>query len=72
MPIPYTAADVQDILTGFAEEFAVDIKAKHTPEGDYLIDFTDLVSTLVLGERSWYADIADYVNTVNNGLTLGE
>lgn len=65
----YTAADVQNILTAFAEEFVVDIKATHTPNGDYFIENTDLVTALVLGEPSWYALIADYTNATN---ALGE
>ena len=58
----YTGADVQNILTAFAEEFSVDIKAQHTFSGDYLIEFNDLNTALVLGEPSWYQAIADYAN----------
>lgn len=57
----YNAADVQNILTAFAEEFAVDVKAQHD-NGDYLIGYHDLVTALVLGEPEWFQQIADYTN----------
>lgn len=58
----YTAQDVQNILTALAEEFLVDIKAEHTEDNSYLLEFTDLSTALVLGEPAWYAAIAHYAN----------
>lgn len=59
----YTAADVQNILTAFAEEFLVDVPARHE-KGDYLIEFTELSTELILGEPSWYLSIAEYANNI--------
>lgn len=62
----YTAEDVKNILTTFAEEFLVDIPARHE-NGDYLIDAAVLERELVLGEPMWYEAIA---GTVNENISL--
>jgi len=61
--ISYTAQDVQNILTTFADEFLVDVKAEHTG-GRYLIEDATLTTALTLGEPEWYAAIADYTNGI--------
>jgi len=60
--LKYTAADVQNILTSFAEEFSVDIPATHDGKGGYFIEYNTLTTELVLGEPDWYAAIAQHTN----------
>lgn len=57
----YNAADVAVILSVFAENFLVDVPARHT-DGDYLIEHDTLVRALTLGEDDWYAQIAAEAN----------
>lgn len=71
MARPYTALDVQNILTAFAEEFSVDVPARHV-DGEYLIEYNNLTTHLVLGEDEWYAAIADYANADAAVFALGE
>lgn len=58
----YNAEDVRVILTTFAEEFLVDVPARHTPDGDYLIEHDELVRALSLAEPEWYETVADEAN----------
>ena len=58
----YNAEDVRSILTTFAEEFLVDVEARHTPNGEYLIEHDTLVRALTLAEPEWYETIADVTN----------
>lgn len=58
----YNAADVQSILSTFAEEFLVDVAAEHTPDGRYLIEHDTLVNALTLAEPAWYDAIAETTN----------
>lgn len=57
----YTAEDVQNILTGFAEEFIVDIPALHNDKG-YFIEHNQLAGSLILADQEWFATVAGYVN----------
>lgn len=57
----YSTADVQNILTAFAEEFLVDVDAKHDSSG-YWIEHNDLAAALVLNNNAWYAEIAAYAS----------
>jgi hypothetical protein len=52
-------------LTAFAEEFSVDVPARHV-DGEYLIEYNQLTTSLVLGEDEWYQRIADYANANNS------
>lgn len=56
-----TAAQVQEVLTGFAEEFSVDVEALHNKAG-YWIEHTTLSNALINSDPEWYAAIATYVN----------
>lgn len=57
MTAPYTALDARKILTALAEEYLVDIPAKHE-NGLYLLEFNDIATELVLGREEWYEEIA--------------
>lgn len=56
-----TPAQVEEVLTGFAEEFSIDVEALHNEAG-YWIEYTTLSNALVNGSPEWYAAIAEYVN----------
>lgn len=58
----YNAQDVKNILATFAEEFLVDVPARHV-DGKYLIEYDTLVNTLTLGEDDWFDQIATETNT---------
>ena len=64
----YTAEDVQNILTGFAEEFIVDIPALHNEDG-YFIEHNQLAGSLILADPEWFGAVAGYVD---DKLALGE
>lgn len=57
----YSTADVQNILTAFAEEFLVDIPALHNDKG-YWVEHNTLAANLVLGDDEWYGKIAAYAS----------
>jgi hypothetical protein len=59
--LQYNAQDVKNILTILAEDFLVDVPARHT-DGDYLIEYHTLVNTLTLAEDGWYESIASTTN----------
>lgn len=58
----YNAQDVKNILATFAEDYLVDVPARHE-NGEYLIEHDALVNALTLGEDSWFEDIAAMTNT---------
>lgn len=57
----YTAEDIKNVLTIFAEEFLVDIEAVHNTKG-YFIEHNTLAAGLILGKRDWYEAIAEELN----------
>lgn len=64
MSAPYTAEDVRNILEPFVAEYLVDIPATHIG-GRMLLAEDDLIDTVFLAERSWFEEIAQFVNEAN-------
>lgn len=63
MSKPYTAEDVRNILTSLAEEYLVDIPAKHA-DGLYLLEYNDIATAFILGNEEWYEDIAELASNI--------
>jgi hypothetical protein len=57
----YTPQDVKNVLEAVAQEFLVDIPAKHI-DSNYYIGLGELEYQFIDGDPEWFAQIAEHIN----------